>query len=137
VASAASGGGFWISGTGNERFFVLPSDRMEAPISQGQNVSITGVVLELPSGMRARIGDRTHDEDIYLYASQIEQMKAQQKSRVLGPAPTHRPFRVRWPGIILPALSSIPAGDIASILAAGTDVRITRWAARLSPPVDK
>jgi hypothetical protein len=79
VASTANGGGFWISGTGNERLFVLPSDKMPAPISQGQNVRITGVVLELPSGMRDRIGDRTHDEDIYVYASQVEQTKAQQK----------------------------------------------------------
>lgn len=79
VASMASGNGFWISGTGNERFFVLPGDKMQAQIAQGQNVSISGVVLELPSGMKERIGDRTRDEDIYVYASQIEQAKAQQK----------------------------------------------------------
>jgi hypothetical protein len=79
VSSMASGNGFWISGTGNERVFVLPSEKMQVQIGQGQTVDITGVVLQLPNGMRERIGDRSRDEDIYVYGNQVEQTKAQQK----------------------------------------------------------
>jgi hypothetical protein len=77
VSSITSGNGFWISGTCNERLFVLPSDKIQAEIGQGQDVDITGVVLELPNGMKERIGDRHRDEDLHLYANQVERAQQQ------------------------------------------------------------
>lgn len=62
--------GFWIN-AGNERLFVLPADK--APVTQGQQVNVAGVVLELPAGMKDKLGTKTpaHDEAIYVYANQV------------------------------------------------------------------
>jgi hypothetical protein len=69
-------GGFWVStGTGSERLFVVPENR-NAQISQGQTVTINGIVLELPEGMRSRIGGDSRmaqDEEIYVFAQEVKQ----------------------------------------------------------------
>jgi hypothetical protein len=79
VGPMAGGNGFWISEPATSTSSCSRATQMQAEIAPGQHVSITGVVLQLPSGMKDRIGDRMADEDIYVYASQIEQAKAQQK----------------------------------------------------------
>lgn len=77
VQSNLQNGGFWVSsGTGNERLFVVPENR-NAQISQGQTVTINGIILELPEGMRSRIGGdskmMTQDEEIYVFAQEVKQ----------------------------------------------------------------
>lgn len=62
--------GFWIT-TDNEELFVLPADDVHP--QPGQRVNIKGVVLQLPEGMRNRLGDyrAARDEAIYVYVSQF------------------------------------------------------------------
>lgn len=72
VVSTVNSGGFWIK-SDNERLFVLPSDGTK--VQQGQQVSITGTVLELPNQMKDRLdkSNGAQDEEIYLYATQVKQ----------------------------------------------------------------
>lgn len=74
VASrSADGKGFWIRAAGGTRPFVLPAQADRAAAAEGQ-VSIEGVVLQMPSRMRDRL-DPSGDwnEDVYLFATSLEQ----------------------------------------------------------------
>lgn len=76
VASAAKDGGFWVN-AGNDQLFVLPAKADATKVSQGQTVSVSGTVLEMPDGLRDRLGDKkmVADEEIYVYATQIKPMQ--------------------------------------------------------------
>jgi hypothetical protein len=73
IAKVEPSGGFWVHGAGDERLFILPVDRSKPAVREGQTVSISGTVLELPNGIRNRLSDRTmaRQEDVYVFASRV------------------------------------------------------------------
>ena len=71
VESMAKGGGFFVR-TQNAAVFVLPAHADKADISQGDTVSLNGVVLEMPDDMEARLNAPTgSNDDIYVYATSV------------------------------------------------------------------
>jgi hypothetical protein len=70
INAVAAGGGFWVATT-HEQLFVRPGDAVH--LRREQRVNIRGVVLELPGGMKNRLGDyiAARNEAIYVYANQI------------------------------------------------------------------
>lgn len=73
VAEIEKDGGFWIRDAQKNRAFVLPQDHRNFKASAGEQVSITGVLLEMPSAMRERL-NATKDEraDLYVFATNIK-----------------------------------------------------------------
>lgn len=71
VGEMAKDGGFYVR-SGDSRVFVLPADKDKVSLREGDTVSVDGVVMELPSGMRERLtaGKDTND-DIYIFATQV------------------------------------------------------------------
>ena len=69
---AKTGHGFWLtSGTG-ESVFVLPAHSETVTPADGTNVSVIGVVLEMPRSMRDQFASRAHaNDDVYVYATQV------------------------------------------------------------------
>ena len=74
VAATVPSGGFWL-GQGDQRLFVLPAGDVDVKL--GQDVHVSGVVLELPHGIRDRLGANAiaRNENIYVYADRVSQMK--------------------------------------------------------------
>ena len=58
--------------SGDSRLFVLPADKDTVNVSEGNTISLEGVILQMPSGMRdsVTIGHPTNDE-IYVYARSV------------------------------------------------------------------
>jgi hypothetical protein len=57
--------------SGNQVVFVLPM--ADAGVTQGQNLSIEGVVMEMPRHMRDTLNapSGTFNDDIYIYATKV------------------------------------------------------------------
>jgi len=66
---------FWVaSGQGEERLLVVAGDPSTTGVTNGQTVSIQGVVLQVPDAMRNRLRSKagsTMDERVYVFASSI------------------------------------------------------------------
>jgi hypothetical protein len=70
VSRPSEGRGFWIESNGNS-VFVRPQTR--SSVSQGQSVSIDGVVLEMPRRFRDQAeAVRNANDDIYVYATTVK-----------------------------------------------------------------
>lgn len=73
VAESEKDGGFWIRDDQRNRTFVLPQDHRGTRVSDGQQVSISGVLLEMPSAMRERLNaTKDNKADLYVFATSIE-----------------------------------------------------------------
>ena len=71
VTATAKDGGFWVRGPAGTSVFVLPSDR-SATFSNGQQVSLDGVVLQMPRAMDDRLDPGVGwNDDIYIYATAV------------------------------------------------------------------
>ena len=73
VAELEKDGGFWIRDEQGNRAFVLPQDHRGTRVPAGQQVSIRGVLLEMPSGMRDRLNaTKDNKADLYVFATSIK-----------------------------------------------------------------
>lgn len=73
VAEIEQGGGFWISDPQGNRAFVLPQDHRGTKVSAGQQISLRGVLLEMPTGMRDRLNAAKDSKaDLYVFATSIK-----------------------------------------------------------------
>lgn len=71
VTATAKDGGFWVRGPAGTSVFVLPSDR-SATFSNGQQVNVEGVVLQMPDTMDERLEPGVEwNDDIYIYATKV------------------------------------------------------------------
>lgn len=71
IDAIAKGGGFFVKGQ-NGSLFILPSHTDQADFSVGDTVSLSGVVLQMPSGMKHRVNaPATMNDDIYVYATNV------------------------------------------------------------------
>ena len=71
IVGTADGGGFFVESGGRE-LFVLPARSDQVSAQVGDNVTVEGVILEMPSGMAARIKAPTGaNQDLYIYATKI------------------------------------------------------------------
>lgn len=74
VNKIAKDGGFFATTTAGT-LFVLPSSGDKTGVQVGDTVSVKGVVLQLPSGMReslnAAAGVKELNDDIYVYATSV------------------------------------------------------------------
>jgi hypothetical protein len=74
IAGTAKNGGFFTN-TSNATLFVLPSSADSTTVGTGDTVSVEGVVLQLPRGLKDRLnvpsGAKDLNDDIYVYATNI------------------------------------------------------------------
>jgi hypothetical protein len=59
--------GFWINLPSGERIFVLTDKKSGA--KEGGNTSVQGIILEMPEGLRVKLG--AADEPIYIFADNM------------------------------------------------------------------
>jgi hypothetical protein len=59
--------GFWINLPSGERIFVLTDKKSGA--KEGGNTSVQGIILEMPEGLRVKLG--AADEPIYIFADNV------------------------------------------------------------------
>ena len=73
VGTATNGGFFTI--TSNATVFILPSSADATTVKSGETVSVEGVVLQLPRGLKDRLnapsGAKDLNDDIYVYATNV------------------------------------------------------------------
>ena len=67
IATKVTDEGFWINLPGGERIFVLTGKKSGA--KEGGNASVQGVILEMPEGLRVKLG--AGDEPIYIFADKV------------------------------------------------------------------
>jgi hypothetical protein len=67
IATKVTDEGFWINLPGGERIFVLTGKQSGA--KEGGNTSVQGVILEMPEGLRVKLG--AADEPIYIFADKV------------------------------------------------------------------
>lgn len=73
VAEIEKDGGFWIRDEQGNRAFVLPQDHRGTTVPAGQQVSIRGVLLEMPNSMRDRLNaTKDNKADLYVFATSIK-----------------------------------------------------------------
>ena len=74
VDAIAKDGGFFANTT-NGTIFVLPASGEKAAVRAGETVSLKGVVLQMPSGIKERLnapaGAKALNDDIYVYATSV------------------------------------------------------------------
>jgi hypothetical protein len=71
VEKMAKDGGFFVNTT-DGKLFVLPADANQMQIKTGSTVSLTGVILQMPSAMASRIdAPAGTNDDIYIYAQAL------------------------------------------------------------------
>jgi hypothetical protein len=64
--------GFWVRSTNGESLFVLPSGTEATRAEAGTKLTVSGVVLEMPRGMRDQLKSRDNgNTDVYVYASNV------------------------------------------------------------------
>jgi hypothetical protein len=75
IARVTKEGGFWLQRAGGPAVFVKPADSVQVTVREGDTIGIEGVVLEMPRGMRDRLGtpDQANTR-IYVYATKIEKI---------------------------------------------------------------
>jgi uncharacterized protein YdeI (BOF family) len=67
-------GGFWVRDARGNRAFVLPQDHHNnmMKVSKGQNISIDGITLAMPDGMRDRLNTGPGGQaDLYVFATSV------------------------------------------------------------------
>ena len=67
IATKVTDQGFWINLPGGERVFVLTGKKSGA--KEGGKASVQGVILEMPEGLRVKLG--AADEPIYIFAEKV------------------------------------------------------------------
>jgi hypothetical protein len=67
IATKVTDEGFWIKLPGGERIFVLTGRKSGA--REGSNASVQGIILEMPEGLRVKLG--AGDEPIYIFADSV------------------------------------------------------------------
>jgi hypothetical protein len=67
IATKVTDEGFWINLPSGERIFVLTGKKSGA--KEGGNTSVQGVILEMPEGLRVKLG--AADEPIYIFADKV------------------------------------------------------------------
>jgi hypothetical protein len=73
VSRQAKGDGFWIQGGGASVFVLPPRPDAQPSVTQGQSVSIDGVVLEMPRRFRQKAEAVSNaNDDIYVYATIVK-----------------------------------------------------------------
>jgi hypothetical protein len=74
VAGTAKNGGFFTS-TSDATVFILPSSTDNTTVQSGETVSVEGVVLQFPRGLKDRLtapsGAKGLNDDIYVYATNV------------------------------------------------------------------
>lgn len=74
--SGTSESGFWIGASADgDSILVMPANGDKTKIAQGQNVTVEGVVMELPKALRQKLGDSAKSEQTYVYADSISAAK--------------------------------------------------------------
>jgi len=64
--------GFWVAAaSGGDEVLVMPANPQATKVTQGQNVMLSGVVLEMPKTLKRTIGDKHQTEQIYIYADRV------------------------------------------------------------------
>lgn len=72
VAEIQKDGGFWVRDAQKNRVFVLPQDHQNVKVTTGQRVSVDGVTLAMPDGMRDRLNPGPGGEaDLYVFATTV------------------------------------------------------------------
>jgi hypothetical protein len=67
IATKVTDEGFWIHLPSGERIFVLTGKKSGA--KEGGSASVQGVILEMPEGLRVKLG--AADEPIYIFAHRV------------------------------------------------------------------
>jgi hypothetical protein len=67
IATKVTDEGFWINLPAGERIFVLTGKKSGA--KEGGNTSVQGVILEMPEGLRVKLG--AAGEPIYIFADSV------------------------------------------------------------------
>jgi hypothetical protein len=71
VARTAKGAGFFVT-LGEHQVFVLPA-QPKTMVADGERVTVTGVVMQMPRGMRSRLNAPANmNDDIYVYARSVQ-----------------------------------------------------------------
>lgn len=71
VSATSTNGGFFVSSP-DRQIYVKPADAASAKVSIGDTVSIDGLVMEMPSGMRNRLTPpASMNRDVYIYATSV------------------------------------------------------------------
>jgi hypothetical protein len=75
IARVTKEGGFWLQRAGGPAVFVKPAHSVQVTVKEGDTIGLDGVVLEMPRGMRDRLGapDQANTR-IYVYATKIEKI---------------------------------------------------------------
>jgi hypothetical protein len=67
IATQVTDEGFWITLPGGERIFVLTGRKSAA--REGGKAAVQGVILEMPEGLRVKLG--AANEPIYIFADKV------------------------------------------------------------------
>jgi hypothetical protein len=67
IATKVTDEGFWITLPSGERIFVLAGKKSGA--KEGGTTAVQGVILEMPEGLRVKVG--AGDEPIYIFADKV------------------------------------------------------------------
>jgi hypothetical protein len=67
IATKVTDEGFWINLPSGERIFVLTGKKSGA--KEGGTTSVQGIILEMPEGLRVKLG--AADEPIYIFADNV------------------------------------------------------------------
>jgi hypothetical protein len=74
VARAADQQSFWITGApGRDELLVVPADPSAVTVSEGQSLTVEGVVLQMPRAWQDKFSTtQGTDEEIYVFASKVQ-----------------------------------------------------------------